>query len=176
MRMHNIHHSACLWAFVGGCVYLVGVTVMTGCCHQSQRSHGEGEWVCRLLMEGRRALSLTMSGRRLSVFSLAWGVCVFLLVGTLVLLCQSLHCWEVCVCVRVCYDYTSWHCAHPQIYSISYHTSIFGWIPVTWVLLIYHNIFKVSEYIILRFEAPCCIGIKAQIHISHTNHTVIFFF
>lgn len=44
---------------------------MTVCCHQGQRSAGEGEPGCGLLMEGRGALSLLKSGKRLSVFSLA---------------------------------------------------------------------------------------------------------
>lgn len=39
-------HSVCLWVFLGCSVYLTGVTVMTVCCRQGQRSALEREWVC----------------------------------------------------------------------------------------------------------------------------------
>lgn len=42
-RMASVHRSVCLLVFVGRYVYLAGVMVMTACCHQGQRSNGEGE-------------------------------------------------------------------------------------------------------------------------------------
>ncbi len=69
---------------------------MTVCCHQGQRSNGEGESVCGLLMEERGALSLVMSGQKTE--------CVWLVLRSFVLLCSKANTLlgNVCVCVCVC--------------------------------------------------------------------------
>ena len=144
MSIHNRHtlFSPVLLSLCRMCVYLAGVTVMTVCCHQGQRSHGEGG-VSLQAADGRTWCFVTPHVWSEDWVCLACGVfvcaCVCVCVPLSVharavlqastLLGNACVPMSVCVCVCVCvcarYDCTAWHRAHSQICSISIHTSTF---------------------------------------------------
>lgn len=126
-------YSVCLLVFGRPCVYLVGVTVMTVCCHRGQRSNGERGVSARCWWKDGGALSLLVSCSEDWVcFGLAWGgcVCVSVCVHALVLPRKQTRCWEISVCVMTVRR------AHSQICTISIHTSTFS--PISSILLVNH--------------------------------------